>query len=315
MMTPQIPIPDTLIVHDGSFHADDVLVAAMLSELNPNLRILRLGISQLGPYRTNPSTLIADIGGGRFDHHQPDAALRADGNKHAACGLVWEAFRDRLRPRDEERASIWVEQLEAIEDGDNGVSRDATERSPITDIASYSNPEWDDDTPIDECFAKAVAFVRERFVRPLLETDGTCGAEAPDADETMRLLRETAEELRQRHHDAVRRAAAEVEEAIRQSDGHLLVLGRYLPYAKVVDDWNHSHDDPIDRVIYPSNRGGYNLRAVNSDLDSFELIRPLDEGWLKDKPKGCIFVHQGLFLACFDTLENATTAAKAEGQA
>lgn len=315
MMTAPVPIPDTLIVHDGSFHADDVLVAAMLGELNPDLRVLRLGATQIGPHLHDPSSLVADVGGGRFDHHQPDAARREDGNKHAACGLVWDAFQDRLRPRDDEKAAIWSWQLMAIEDGDNGIDRDPAEQSPITDVVSCMNPEWDDDTPLDECFAKAASFVRESFVRPLLETDMTRGLEVPGADETMRRLGEVAEELRQRHRDAEIRATEEVEEAMRRSDGRLLVLGRYLPYAEAVDGWNRSHDEPIDRIIYPSNRGGFSLRAVNASPDSFELIRPLDREWLAKRPEGCTFVHQELFLACFDTLESAVAATEAERRA
>lgn len=308
-----LPIPEILIVHDGSFHADDVLVAAMLSELNPSLLVLRLDASQLGPYRNDQAVLIADIGRGRFDHHQPDAARRSDGNKHAACGLVWEAFSDRLRPRNDKCARIWKKQLEAIEDADNGINRKSEERSPITEIVSYSNPEWDDASYLDErfvdkCFASTTKAIREGFVHLLLETDSTHDMPACDINKVMKNLWATAKYLRQRHYDAVKRATSMVEEAIQKSDGRTLVLERYLPYARTVYDHNQSHKEKIERVIYPSNRGGYTLRAVNIDLDGFDLIRPLDETWLVTQPKGCSFVHQGLFIACFDTLDDAIAA-------
>lgn len=77
---------DHLIVHSGIMHADDVLVAAMLKELNPDLTVDR---ARNVPANLSENTLVADIGGGEFDHHQTGAAVRTDGHKHAAYGLVF----------------------------------------------------------------------------------------------------------------------------------------------------------------------------------------------------------------------------------
>lgn len=55
-------------------------------------------------------------------------------------------------------------------------------------------------------------------------------------------------------------------------------------------------------VIHPSLRGGYALQSLDSKL------YPLPEKWKTEKPEGCSFVHASLFIASFDTEENAKKA-------
>ena len=65
-------IPDKLIVHGGEFHADDVMTAAILKSLNPDIEIERV---YSVPDELSANTLVADIGFGKYDHHQDDKAL------------------------------------------------------------------------------------------------------------------------------------------------------------------------------------------------------------------------------------------------
>lgn len=76
-----------IIVHDGTFHADDVLCVAMVQLINANVVVERMPLSQL-PTNVPADTIIVDIGYGKYDHHQVDARLRSDGKKFAACGLL-----------------------------------------------------------------------------------------------------------------------------------------------------------------------------------------------------------------------------------
>ena len=39
---------------------------------------------------------VADIGGGKYDHHQKEAAVREDGAKYAACGLLYNEWKNEL---------------------------------------------------------------------------------------------------------------------------------------------------------------------------------------------------------------------------
>lgn len=62
---------------------------------------------------------------------------------------------------------------------------------------------------------------------------------------------------------------------------------------------DYAHNAGFSFALYPSNRGGYNLQQVDSRL-------PVE--WLEEKPRGCTFVHAGLFLAAFETKEAALEA-------
>lgn len=78
------------ITHASRFHADDILSAALLkisgviSDVSVIRRVARVPDDFKG--------LAFDIGGGEFDHHQHDARIRANGNKYAAFGLLWDAI-------------------------------------------------------------------------------------------------------------------------------------------------------------------------------------------------------------------------------
>ena len=82
----------SVIVHAGTFHADDALAAALvLTAAGRDIPVKR--------YFTVPeglpdTVIVADIGRGKFDHHQDDARCRADGSKYAACGLLYEELQE-----------------------------------------------------------------------------------------------------------------------------------------------------------------------------------------------------------------------------
>ena len=84
-------IPNTAFTHGGSFHADDVFSAALLTLCRPDIRILR-GFAVPPDF----DGLVFDIGGGRFDHHMKNSPVRPNGVPYAAFGLLWEAIGERI---------------------------------------------------------------------------------------------------------------------------------------------------------------------------------------------------------------------------
>lgn len=79
-----------LAVHNGVFHADDVLCVAMIKN-----KLKELGLSrEVEIIRSrNPETLaqadiIMDVGGGKYDHHSSDNPAQENGVLMAACGKV-----------------------------------------------------------------------------------------------------------------------------------------------------------------------------------------------------------------------------------
>lgn len=78
-----------MIVHGGRFHADDVCSVALvkLMTLNTNLTVKRK--IKIDEEDLRDDILIADIGGGQFDHHQDTE--RTDESR-AAFGKLWCTF-------------------------------------------------------------------------------------------------------------------------------------------------------------------------------------------------------------------------------
>ena len=80
-------------VHAGTFHADDVACVSICKMLNLNVEYDRITrVTDLDDVLADDNVIVADIGGGIFDHHGPAAKTRRDGGPHSACTLLWERF-------------------------------------------------------------------------------------------------------------------------------------------------------------------------------------------------------------------------------
>ena len=155
-------VPDKLIVHGGVFHADDVSTAAVLRELNPDLTVER---AFKVPEDRENNTIIADIGGGRFDHHKKDKELREDGNPYAAIGLVLRDFDDRIFP--DGVSEQLQNDIQRIEDADNGIG--SSDFHVISNLVHYMNPTWDSKENPNQAFENAVHFVQDNYIEPYME--------------------------------------------------------------------------------------------------------------------------------------------------
>lgn len=288
----------TLITHGGIFHPDDVLAAAFLRELNPDLEVKRVFRV---PDEIPEGALVADIGGGRYDHHQADAFLREDGHKHAAVGLVVKDYAGIVFENGIPRG--FEEEIRRVEDVDNGVP---AERSDLISCLNMMNPAWDSGKSTDEAFEEAVAFAGEHFVHPYVLEDRrvTDRSVTVNMGEHREAIMRKLEELQKESEASKERAAALVQEAYRHSDGSVVPFPQFAPWQDVLTGTKAVF------VTYPSIRGGYNLQAVPLEPESFEKKVPLPEKWLSEKPEGASFVHPGLFLANFDTEKHAVDAAR-----
>lgn len=152
--------PVKLIVHGGVFHADDVMCAAMAKMLNPDVEIVRT--VQLDPKDVEMNgtngIYIADVGGGKYDHHQQDAAVRDDGNKYAACGLLYNEWKDKLFPNNPEAQKYFEEVfIKPIEQADNGIAPNS-----LTTAIGEAVLTWrESGKNMDEAFNHMVDFCEE----------------------------------------------------------------------------------------------------------------------------------------------------------
>lgn len=146
--TMEIATITTAYTHAGVFHADDVFSAALLKIINPEIRIQRVfSTAQIPEYK---ETLVFDIGGGRFDHHQPDAEMRPDGTPYAAFGLLWREF-GHLLVSDKQVEKIDRALVSRMDAADNGVSLELT-----SVLFSSFNPNWNESASGDAPFTVAV---------------------------------------------------------------------------------------------------------------------------------------------------------------
>ena len=88
---------DTLIIgtHNGIFHSDEVIACAILCLSNPDktIQILRSRDKK----ELDLCDICIDVGGGKFDHHQPGFnEVRCNGIKYASAGLIWKNFGNNL---------------------------------------------------------------------------------------------------------------------------------------------------------------------------------------------------------------------------
>lgn len=138
-------IPDNAFTHGGKFHADDVFSSALLTYLNPNLKIER-GFTVPDDF----TGIVFDIGFGEFDHHQVDSRVRENEIPYAAFGLLWEKYgREILEEQEAEKFDrSFVQPLDLCDN--TGCD------NPIARIISIFNPVWDDTKNVDDSFTEAM---------------------------------------------------------------------------------------------------------------------------------------------------------------
>ena len=257
--------------HCGVFHSDDVFATALLRMINPNIEVVRVNKAPAD----SDDVIIFDIGLGEYDHHQPDRAVRPmeDGwyidksnNEvkqipYCSFGLLWRDYGRLLCPNPKAWKKVDHDLVIPTDRADNGAGI-----STLSNALGQLNPSWNGTATSDEMFWKA-----EKVAEILLQS-------------------------------YIDRANAEVaaESVVLSSpviDGNILVLEQYIPWQTVVVEQMPN----ILFVVHPSNRGGYAVQTVPTELGSFEKRKLFPIEWLGNPVEelGMFFCHTGNFtLSC-----------------
>lgn len=276
-MSKQQWIPDKMIVHDGKMHADDIFAAALARYINPNIKIIRT--------REIPEGfdgLIADVGNGRYDHHQ-DKKYRVNTNTgenyiddygniktYAAFGLLAKDILPGLIG-DKSYYTIDHQFISVMDNSDNyGTFND------VGYLFEGFNPIWNTDDNPDDKFEEAVK-IATTFLKQLIE-------------------REMART----------EAIPYVKNALKQMKDNILILDKRAPWQGM------AKKSSALLTIYPVDNG-FAIQTVQEDgadarTNTSKILLP--EEWLANPPEGLTFCHTELFFAIFDTKENAILAAK-----
>lgn len=269
----------TVQVHNGVFHADDIVLVALLKHLIMSVKVIR-------DFKIHEEAdIVADVGKQysvdgeqlMFDHHQ-DLELRADGTKPSALGLVADWL---LEPALRAKLDRYIT---PVERQDNGQELRKGEVNYFSFVATF-NSNWNEGIDQDYQFFLAVEMAINVWQRIFASIE----AEA-EATEIVA--------------DAIANA----------KDGFAVLAKGGMPWQSSVVKYNATHEEKILRVGYMDHfRGQFNVQAVPDALGSRGMLQPLPESWLtENKPEGLIFCHAARFLAAFRDEESARKALAAE---
>ncbi len=284
---------NTVVVHNGNFHADDVFAVAILQMIYPKVQIIRTRDEKI----IKKADLRVDIGlkydplTNDFDHHQIDGAgFRENGIPYASVGLIWKHFWNKLVDNTEEFKYIDEKIIQCIDADDNGFKVYKSEiASPYTLsmlITSFT-PDWQDKKQdFDKKFFTAVKFAKQILKIEIKKAKGYS------------------------------KAGKMLKIALEKNKKNYLVLNKPCPWKSYLIDNNAK----IDFVIYEStSNSNWHIQAVPFRKDSFDVKKefPKEFAGLKDdelsKKTGIsdsVFCHRNLFLMVFKSKESAIKMAE-----
>lgn len=247
------------VTHDGRFHADDVLAAAVLRCVHPGIVFVRTRNAEA----IAAADIVFDVGAvydpeaRRYDHHQRERPHRPDGTPFSAFGLVWlhhgREFLSKAGAAEADVEVVWdaIDRslVISVDRTDNGV------REPVAGDMAFlvgeMNPVWDAGGGADlenAAFGDAV-----RFASAVL-------ARAAD------------------HAFARVRAGALLSKAAKdRADPRILVLDDPLPWHDTIHE--PEFDDTLF-VVHPSRDGAsWHCVCVPPSPGSFAQRLPLPTAW------------------------------------
>lgn len=274
------------ITHSGTMHADEVFATAFLDFYLDDVRVFRTTNLE----GANENALIYDIGRGKFDHHQPDALKRENNVIYSSFGLLWKEFgKDFLKKNGfNDIDNLWngidKDLVEGIDGDDNGIFpriESPYKTKTLPNIIKLFNPSYDSDENETEQFIKAVELAKTIFEEEVYYINGKVKADK----KVLKYLEEN-------------------------TNKNYLMLNEYLPYEDVV--LSNPLGEKILYVVFPSNRGGYAIKAVPKSQEDKTLKKPFPEEWagLQNEEleevsgiKGLRFCHNSRFIINCESTE------------
>ncbi len=285
------------ITHGAKFHADDVFSTVIMAKVIEDMKLIRV----LDVPDNQESKMIFDIGAGEFDHHQKGGnGERSNGIRYAAFGLLWKKFgREYLKKigaKEEFIDLAWelldsefVQFVDSIDNGQLNFDKIEIPVVTVSDIIGNYNPNWNEDNDYDSCFLEAFEIAEKIWNQKVKSV----------------LSKLEAKEF--------------IEVAIDESSEAYIILNQYMPYQDFVINSKNPKAKEILYAIYPSNRGGYGIQAIQKASNTFENRKPFPESWagLRDADlqkvtgvKTARFCHNARFLCTVENLEDAIKIVK-----
>lgn len=163
--------------------------------------------------------------------------------------------------------------IEPVDKQDRGI-----ERNPLSYLITAFMPSWKNELTSTEAFIEVVDFMVTAIEK--LITKNSYDDEA----------------------------AEEFNERIKESDGRVLVLPKFIPWQRFLKTHEYYHEDcDIRYVVFPSD-GNYKIQTVPTYDESGKMISKEYININEENPD-MIFIHPGKFIAGFKTQSTAILAA------
>ena len=270
----------TVIVHGGSFHADDVACVALLKLVHKEVKVLRkfnvipefdeadyiLDIGRMDKVDDNKVIL---------DHHQGTELIAGTEVKHCAFSKLV----DSMTPEDTLFKRFLFKTLvlpiAAQDNGQNGVELGLMP-NPLSFVDSMFLS-WKDDRKLSDQRFNEVSEMATVVIRNIVKCIN-------DKVEAITIVTAAAE----------------------KAENGIMTMDQFLPWVDTVVDHNAGLPK-IQLVVFPNNRGEITVQVVPKKAGSFESWVKIPESIVAFE--GCIGQAHGAF-AFFDTMKNAVAAAK-----
>ena len=270
------------ITHSGTMHADEVFATAFLDLYLGDVFVYRTNV--IHPEELNENVFVYDIGRGKFDHHQLDAAKRDNDILYSSVGLLWKEYgKDFLEKRGYEKVDalflgIDKDLVEGIDGDDNGVFPKIEcpyKVKTLPNIIKIFNPSFDSGEDESSQFLKAVSLAKMIWEEEIVYIYGKV-----IADEKVNAYIEAND-----------------------PESKYLLLKEYLPYEDAV--LANPKGEKLLFVAFPSNRGGYAIKTIPKSSEDHTSRMSFPEEWagLQDQEleevsgiEGLRFCHSARFI-------------------
>ena len=305
--------PIKIGVHNGIFHADDIISCALIIRKLNNIfsksyvlkKYFRFVPVQIIRTRDqnilNTCDWVCDVGfedlidekNARycFDHHQKDSGYYPNGIKMAACGkLANYLFKENKELLKYLQENI----LFAIEAQDNGqnIAEFGKYPNPVSFIKLMNN-NWNEEDFFDmfETTIRMTYVILERIIDKFFAQF--------EGKQTM---------------------INYINNYCYNSSNHILVMDQFVPWQESIINYNaENNENKIYIVIFPAIDDGYTCQVVPKELNSFDSFVSFPKEWrsLQNNAlekasgiKGAKFCHAAGFLSSWKTLKGAISAAE-----
>ena len=243
------------ITHSGTMHADEVFSTAFLEMYLKDVRIYRT--NYIDNSKVQENTIIYDVGRGKYDHHQPEAAKRENDITYCSFGLLWKEYgKEFLKNYDIKYVDeVWngidkdlVEYIDADDNGQFPKIEAPYKVKTLPGIIKLFNPSYDSGEDESEQFLAACEVAKAIFKEEILYINGKVIAE---------------EELKEELKDI--------------TDEKYIILDKFLPYEDtILGDEKYNN---LLFVAYPSNRGGYAIKVIPKSTEDKTARQSFPEEW------------------------------------